>query len=254
MTSSPPSSSPPPSQPWRMLSAGGDSTGYIHHDYVPVHLFQAVRHPPRRVLDVGCFAGATGAFLKSRYPDAWVAGVEPRADAAVLAARRLDEVQAATLEGFDFARAGIAPASLDTVILADVLEHMYDPWAALLALRPWLTSDAQLLVSLPNVRNLWLMDRMAAGEWTYEAQGLLDITHIRFFTRRGAVALFHETGYRTDQIHCHIDERCRSILSLPMTGPTLDVSTSRLTLRGLNREDVAELATLQFYFAATPGP
>lgn len=258
MTAPPPPDTPgaAPTEPaWRMLSRPDDAaTGYIHHDYVPIHLIRAAKHPPRRVLDVGCFAGATGAFIKRSFPDAWVAGIEPRADAAAAAAERLDTVQAVTLDAFDHAAAGIEAGSIDTVVLADVLEHMYDPWAALLALRPWLSADAQLLVSIPNVRNLWLMERLAAGDWRYEAQGLLDVTHIRFFTRATAVSLFTQTGYRVDQVHCHIDDRCRGLLSVPMNGPTTDITAGRLSLRQLTRDDLAELATLQFYFVAEPDP
>lgn len=257
--------SPPPCQSsanaasepaWRALaSPDGRADAYIHQDYVPVHLIQAAKRPPRRVLDVGCFAGAAGAHIKTLHPGAWVAGVEPRADAAARAAQRLDHVQAVMLDKFDFQAAGIGLASIDTVVLADVLEHMYDPWAALLALRPWLSADAQLLVSLPNVRNLWLMDRLIAGDWPYEPQGLLDVTHIRFFTRKTAVQMFEQTGYRIDAVHCHIDERCRGVLALPAgEGGLTDVNVGRLSLRGMSRNDLAELATLQFYFVAEPDP
>lgn len=239
---------------WQALDAPDDAMpAYVHPDYVPAHLIARIARPPRLVLDVGCYAGATGAYVKARHPDARVIGIEPRAAAAARAARRLDAVQATTLEGFDFDAAGIAPGTVDTVILADVLEHMYNPWAALVGLRRWLSPDAQLLVSMPNARNLWLLDRLAiGGEWRYEAQGLLDVTHIRFFTRRDMMRLFAETGYRVGEVHCNIDERCRGVLSLPMNGPTVDLQTPRLTLKGLTRDDLAELATLQFFFVATP--
>lgn len=253
MTDTAPTGGTPHRFVWQALDAPDASApDYIHQDYVPVHLIQAARHAPRVVLDVGCYAGATGAFIKRQHPGARVIGVEPRADAAAVAARRLDAVHTGLLEQVDFAAAGIGPGSIDTVVLADVLEHMYNPWNALLLLKPYLSADAQLLVSLPNVRNLWLMERLAGGAWTYESQGLLDITHIRFFTRREALRLFEETGYRVDSVHCHIDERCRGLLSLAMSGPTIDVSTERLTLKGLTRDDLAELAALQFYFVAEP--
>lgn len=242
-----------PSRVWQLLdTADGTHEHFLHHDYVPAKLLDLMPRPPRVVLDVGCFAGATGAAIKQRHPGARVIGIEPAEAPARRAAGRLDAVHNTTLEALDFEAAGLLPGSVDTVVLADVLEHMYNPWRTLLLLKRCLSADAQVLVSLPNVRNLWIMDRMARGHWTYEGQGLLDITHIRFFGRREAEALFRETGYGVGPVHCHLDDRCRQILERQQSGPPFQISTDTLTLRNLSRDDLVELATLQFLFVATP--
>lgn len=242
-----------PTRVWQLLdTADGTHQHFLHHDYVPVKLLTLMARPPRVVLDVGCFAGATGAAIKQRHPEARVIGIEPAEAPARRAAERLDAVHNTTLEALDFEAAGLTPGAVDTVILADVLEHMYNPWQTLLLLKRCLSADAQVLVSLPNVRNLWIMDQMARGRWTYEGQGLLDITHIRFFGRREAEAMFRETGYDVGPVSCNLDDRCRAIIDRQRPGPPFEVSTDVLTLRNLGRDDLVELATLQFLFVATP--
>ncbi|HTY98209.1 MAG TPA: class I SAM-dependent methyltransferase, partial [Rhodocyclaceae bacterium] len=155
-----------------------------YHNWARTQLFELFTHPPRRVLDIGCGAGATGEALKHAYGGAEVWGVEINGASAAIARGRIDHVLDGKFEDVDLDGAGIVPGSLDTVIVADVLEHMYDPWSVLVRLKPYLSPDAQVIASIPNVRNLVVMEELAKGNWRYEPWGLLDITHIRFFTLR----------------------------------------------------------------------
>ena len=175
----------PPSA-WRWLAANandirrGADDGY--YDRVRDELLDMIAVAPGAVLDVGCGGGATDAELKRRFAAATVVGIEPVAAAAARAAKRLDRVICANAETLDFAAAGIAPGTFDLIIVADVLEHMYDPWHMLERLRPLLALGGRILASIPNVRNLWLLEKIARGNFDYRDEGLLDITHIRFFT------------------------------------------------------------------------
>jgi hypothetical protein len=72
----------------------------------------------------------------------------------------------------------------------DVLEHTYDPWKTMLTLRNLISERAQLVVSLPNVRNVPLIQDLISGYWRYRRTGLLDITHIRFFTYSDMCRMF----------------------------------------------------------------
>ena len=78
---------------------------------------------------------------------------------------------------------------------ADVLEHLRDPEAVLLALKPFLTPNATIVTSIPNVRNLGVLQSAVEGNWTYQAAGILDRTHLRFFTLREIRSMFQRLGY-----------------------------------------------------------
>src|SRR3954464_14095194 len=168
-------------------------------DYVNTSLFGIFDGSPRRVLDLGCATGAFGAAVKERFPGAQVVGVEAGHDAAERAAGRLDRVVRARIEELDFEREGLRPGEFDTIVAADILEHLVNPWELLVKLRTYLARGGQVIASIPNVRNITVSaPLLAGGTFQYEDRGLLDITHLRFFTRSTINQLFAETGYRVE--------------------------------------------------------
>jgi hypothetical protein len=92
----------------------------------------------------------------------------------------------ADLEDFDTVTRALGPARFDAIIFADVLEHLVWPVSTLRRYLPWLKEGGSVFISLPNV-SLWSV-RLAhlAGRWEYEETGVLDRTHLRFFTRKSA--------------------------------------------------------------------
>lgn len=239
---------------WDLLSASvevgerGLNGGY--YERARTDLLDLFRNTPRLVLDVGCGAGATSAELKRRVPSACVIGVESQASAAKAARKHLDYIIEANAEELDFSQARIREGEVDTVLLADVLEHMYNPWRFLQRLRPYLTVDAQIVASIPNARNLWLLSQLAGGRFTYEAEGLLDITHIRFFTNHEVRKLFEQTGYTVDCMAYFADARLASIPE-HVEAP-VDISIGNLALRGLDDSALSELRALQIYVVGRP--
>ena len=238
---------------WHLLaSRSGSHLYFLNPDHVQLGLLDIAIRAPRRVLDVGCYCGATGEAIKNRWPRATVIGIEPLAEAAELAKARMDRVVVGTLESVDFNAAGLSPNSVDTIVLADVLEHMYNPWQALQRLRDLLTEDGVILASIPNVRNLNLIQHVIAGHWSYQGGGLLDITHIRFFTLSEVRKMFTETGYSIDAVAHNVDPSLRQLWDVDSTlGPTT-VQIGTLALNQVPPEDRKELATLQYYVRATP--
>lgn len=209
-----------------------------------------VRGEPKLMLDVGCGAGATGAEIKRRFPQSFVSGIELNREAAAMAEGRIDRIICGNVETLDFAEHDFAQRSVDLVFFPDVLEHLYDPWRLLARLKPFLSPNAQIIASIPNVRNLWLLLQLIGGDWPYAEDGLLDVTHIRFFTKKTVIELFEQTGYNVRAIYANVDGRVPAMQAA--AGATVNIDTSQLTLKNMSQEDLVQLRTLQFIVDATP--
>jgi SAM-dependent methyltransferase len=236
---------------WKMLDADLHLQT-LDPDYAPVGLLEMVNPAPRRVLDLGCFCGGSGRWLKQRFPGCEVVGIEMLGKAAAIAAQAYDRVIAGTFEQVDLEAEGLIAGSFDAIIAADVLEHIYNPWQALQRLKPLLAPGGAIYVSLPNVRNLNILSALASGQWRYEGSGILDITHIRFFTLAQAGEMLRQTGWLIREGRMNPDPN----LSYLLEGRNLDeiktLSHGKLKLEGLNQMDVVELIAIQFFIRAEP--
>ncbi len=143
------------------------------------------------VLDLGFGAGHFAQRIRPacRY----LAGVELDAGAAAGGARFFDD--AVTCDIFE-GISGPWKEPFDVIVAGDVLEHLPRPGDLLSALRPLLKSDGTLLVSLPNVANVTVRAALLAGRFAYADRGILDRTHLRFYTRASARALLAGAGFR----------------------------------------------------------
>ncbi len=219
------------------------------HPMVPEYL----RFPPRFALDVGCNTALLGATLKQAYPDCRVWGVEPDAGAAAIAKTRLDRVIQMPFDQIDWGKEGIAAASFDTVFLLDVLEHMYDPWQALLTLRGMLRPGAQVLVTIPNMRNILLMQDLVNGNFRYRPTGLLDITHIRFFAHDDLMRVFYQTGFRVRKIGVTMCEPARGIYNQYAAGQfPQKIEVGRISVEVTSHDDLANLCAVQNLYGLEP--
>jgi SAM-dependent methyltransferase len=236
--------------PWRLLAEPRKPGQDGYFDHVRGELLEMFERAPRLFVDIGCGTGATAREAKRRFPGATVVGFEYSEDAAAVAAARLDHVVQGDIEQADFDRLGLAPGSIDALLLADVLEHLYNPWRLLQRLRPYVAADAEIVASIPNARNLVLLNELARGEFRYVEAGLLDVTHIRFFTKRDMLAMFAQTGYEVIRVL-----RCDDGRIPPFGEVTLpaDLTTDALTFRHVDAETLEELRTIQFYLKAKPG-
>jgi len=194
-------------------------------------------------LDIGCGGGATGKLIKEKFPGTRVIGIELNPRAAEYARQFLDDVICASIDDVELAH-HVGEVTIGTVLLLDVLEHLYDPWRALTRIRSWIAPTTRVLASVPNIRNLANLDELAGGSWEYGPHGVLDITHIRFFTRSTLRRLFEETGYVVEHLE-------------PLTQPAwIDrhviarrpgrLVTPNVSIAFRDREELEELYALQY--------
>jgi 2-polyprenyl-3-methyl-5-hydroxy-6-metoxy-1,4-benzoquinol methylase/outer membrane murein-binding lipoprotein Lpp len=145
----------------------------------------------KRVLDVGCANGYLARVLVEN--GCTVSGVEVDAAAAEQARSLLQDLVVGDLEQLDLA-AELGTGRFDVVVLGDVLEHLRDPLPVLRSVRPLLAQGGYVVMSIPNVAHGAVRVSLLKGRFDYRPLGLLDTTHLRFFTRESLTALLHDAG------------------------------------------------------------
>jgi 2-polyprenyl-3-methyl-5-hydroxy-6-metoxy-1,4-benzoquinol methylase len=159
-------------------------------------LIALLHRPVGRVLDVGCAKGAAAPLLRD-LGASHVAGIELDPQFAQAAAQLYDEVVNGSVED------GVPwePESFDTILCYDVLEHLVDPWATVKHLARLLVPGGQLHVSVPNARHplMWL-PIIVKGSFDYRAEGLRDVTHLRFFGSRDVIDMLRASGLHADSV------------------------------------------------------
>ena len=146
----------------------------------------------KSVIDLGCGPGLIGRGLKRSRPEVEVRGIETNSAEVTQAEDFLDAVHSATFE------AGLPPGwpRPDCLILADVLEHLPDPWTTLGQWSDILLPGGYVVASVPNVAHRSVWSQLLKGRWDYQDSGIMDRTHFRFFTRNTAIELLEESGLR----------------------------------------------------------
>jgi len=195
-----------------------------------------------RILDVGCGEGMLGRILLQKGA-AEVVGIE--ADPAV--ARRAQENLSRVLQGD--AESLVLPfedGHFDCIVLADVLEHLRDPLSTMIRLHRYLSDSGTIVASIPNVRFFEVIRRLAEGRWEYEEFGILDKTHLRFFTKKEIEVLFHQAGLELTGI----SENLSPLYDTLPSAHSGDVSFGRVTLRDLTREETKDLFVFQYLIVA----
>jgi 2-polyprenyl-3-methyl-5-hydroxy-6-metoxy-1,4-benzoquinol methylase len=166
--------------------------GVTRHDLIPL-----IPDGTKRMLDVGCSNGDTGAAAKKAKGIHEIVGIELFPQAAQAARQKLDRVLEGDIESLDLE---FPEGYFDCILCADVLEHTRNPWAVLDKLRPLLHPDGVLIASIPNIRHFKPLVTIIADRFEYEEWGLLDKTHLRFFTLHTIRKMFEGCRFRIVKI------------------------------------------------------
>ncbi|MFZ0933609.1 MAG: class I SAM-dependent methyltransferase [Bryobacteraceae bacterium] len=144
-----------------------------------------------KVLDLGCSTGLRAAWLR-RHCKCWVAGVEIDKAMAALARERCDSLQEADLD--DLPLLPYPQSHFDVLVFGDVLEHLKNPERALVHLLRYLVPDGIAVISIPNFAYLGVRLRVLLGRFRYTDWGILDRTHLHFYTRQTAHDMVEQCG------------------------------------------------------------
>jgi len=193
----------------------------------------------KRVLDVGCGTGDLAEALAER--GCRVTGVEIDPEAARQAEKYCERVIVGDVEDLDLSEY-LDDEPFDVILFGDVLEHLKDPLRTLDRLKPSLRPEGYLVASIPNVAHGSVRLALMQGKFQYSPLGLLDDTHLRFFTRESVEQLFEDAGFL-------ITELKRTLVGIFDT--EIEIDREQIPDEALERvQDYPEASTYQFVLSA----
>lgn len=155
--------------------------------------------PGSRVLELGCASGYLSGYMEQAL-GCRVTGLEFDPAAAAIAAERCSEVHAVDLDAPDSLTPAHASAPYDLLLAAAVLEHLKYPERLLREVQALLKPDARVIVSLPNIAHWGVRLRLLAGRFDYSDYGIMDRTHLHFYTAKTGRALLEDSGYQVETL------------------------------------------------------
>lgn len=152
---------------------------------------------PLQILELGCASGGTLARIQKEWTNCTTWGIELNEDAAKLAERVVDHCYCGNCEEMELPG---KDSSFDYILCLDVLEHLVDPWKMVQRLASKLKPGGALIASIPNVTHWTVLIPYLQGQWEYTDQGILDRTHLHFFTLETAHRLCSPEGMKVERM------------------------------------------------------
>lgn len=198
-----------------------------------------------KLIEIGCSSGALAREYKKINPGCRYLGVEIDSEYAQLAGRYCDEVFLVNIEA-PSEEFNVSSEKADCWIFGDSLEHLVDPWRVLAKIRQGLPADGCVVACIPNAQHWSVQARLCCGQFRYEDAGLLDRTHLRWFTRMTIIEMFQSAGFR-------IDEGLPRIFDEPARDPFLEIIRKMAKSCGADPDIAASDAMpLQYVIKAVP--
>jgi len=146
----------------------------------------------RRILEIGCGDGSTGAYAKNTGKCGVYVGVELFPAAAKAAERVIDKVHVGNIEDMELP---YPDAYFNVLIASEILEHLVNPWQVLRRLHPKMKTKGRVYASSPNIAHHSTLRMLLNGRWDLKASGRMDRTHLRWFTPKSYSEMFEQAGY-----------------------------------------------------------
>lgn len=172
----------------------------MNYDDKPSHYYSKVRYEmlkylPKdasRILEVGCGNGCFAEEIKKgREAEIW--GIELMPEEAAEAEKIVDKIFVGECEKFIDQ---LPDNYFDVIYFNDVLEHLFDPYSLLKNIRAKLSPNGVVISSIPNMRYHKEMKMLCLQkDWKYKQHGVMDFTHMRFFTGKSIVRMYEEAGF-----------------------------------------------------------
>lgn len=150
-----------------------------------------------RVLEIGCATGFMGEYLIKK-KSCQVIGVELGKDEAAVAKKKLSKVIVGDIENKEVIDKVGKLSKFDVVFAAALIEHLKDPWKALLTWKKFLKPEGYVIISTSNIAHWSLRLAILKGKFEYQEYGILDNTHLRFFTTDTFKKLIFDCGYKIE--------------------------------------------------------
>jgi O-antigen biosynthesis protein len=210
-----------------MLNQAHTSDRDVYYNRERPSIQNLVPPGPHRILDLGCGAGVVGRKLLETGKAASLVGVELFSSAANEAAHHYAHVHQGDIEEMELPYS----AEFDFVICGDILEHLKDPCRIVKRVHGWLKPEGRFICSVPNVRH-WrvIADLTLRGNWSYTDAGIMDRTHLRFFTRKSCHSMLADGGFTVISTHQLISGRRYQLLNRLTLGTLEDFLGSQMVV------------------------
>jgi 2-polyprenyl-3-methyl-5-hydroxy-6-metoxy-1,4-benzoquinol methylase len=190
-------------------------------------------NPEQAILELGCGSGGTARTVRAANKAGRYVGIELFEDAAAAAKDVIDEVLVGDVESLDLAPLA---GQFDALIASEVLEHLVDPWATVRRLVECLKPGGMVYASSPNIAHWHILKGLIRGRFDYRDAGVMDRTHLRWFTPDAYRAMFEAAGVEVISV-----------------GPVRPLSARQRLVNSLTRDRFAHLLMTQIMIVGVKG-
>jgi 2-polyprenyl-3-methyl-5-hydroxy-6-metoxy-1,4-benzoquinol methylase len=202
----------------------------LYYNRINFGMLALVKEGPNIIMDLGCASGRLGERLREAGKAEKIYGVEIFAAAAAEAQKTHTAVHVGDIEDLELNYDNY----FDYVLCGDILEHLRDPYKAVDRIYGWLKPGGSILACVPNVRSYRVWKKLLLnGEWEYVSAGIMDKTHLRFFTRRSCRRMLEAAGFEVYHEKLFVYGSKKNLLSFLTFGLLKEFLAEQLLCCGL---------------------